>query len=475
MRTLNTIEKALALNLDPLKYGTIAEIGAGQEVARLFFGAGAAAGTVAKTISAYDMQFSDAIYGLAPGGRYVARPRLESMLETEFRLVEERIRDSRPKESTFFAFADTVATQGYKKRSECHGWLGVRFQHSPSAAPDDIILHVRLLDATAFEQQQAVGILGVNLIYGAYFLAGDTPGLVRSLIDNIEDGRVEVDMIDFGGPIFDQVDKRLVALEMVQGGLSAAAMISPAGDSLLPADAFYKKHVLAMRGTFRLVLKTHLDMFDCGRRRFFGESDVDEADIVALAEIPLSDAMAYGQIDSNDILARIEQLNMLGFTVLLSSYRRFFELRQYINRYSRRKVRVVTSLADVLEIYSESTYTDLKGSILEALGKLFTEDTKLYVYPRLGPDDEIITLESLAVPEEVIHLFAHFRERELVVPLIDYAEDCLAFELSAVLQALQNGGNDWKAAVPPEVHQVIINRDLARSFVADPRQNTRSP
>lgn len=484
MRVLNTVEKALALNLDPLKYGTIAEIGAGQEVARNFFEAGAAGGTVAKTISAYDMQFSDAIYGASPDGRYVARARLESMLEREFRLVVERIKDSRPKESTFFAFADTVATQGYKTRSECHGWLGVRFQHQPRSAPDEVILHVRLLDDTALEQQQVMGILGVNLIYGAYFLNQDTQALVKSFTDNIEDGRVEVDMIDVKGPVFNKVDKRLMALDLVRGGLSTAAMISPSGDVLLPADTFYKKHVLAMRGPFSLVLKSHLDMFDCGHRQFIEEPEFDQADVVRLAEIPLADVIdanaesgpeneadqdgddndpaAMAAIDHNDILARIEQLCALGFTVMLSGHRRYFELRQYIARYSRGRVRIIAEPNDVKEIYKEDLYGDLKGDILEALGQLFAGETKLYVYPRPGGDGSVVSLDTLSVPPSVQHLFAHFQERDQITPLTGYSEECLGVELPAVLAAMGKGGDDWKRAVPPQVLQVIIKRDLAR-------------
>ncbi|MBT6095832.1 MAG: TonB-dependent receptor, partial [Rhodospirillaceae bacterium] len=263
-----TIEKALAINLDPTTYGTIVEIGAGQEVARWFFQAGAAAGTIAKTMSAYDMKFSDEIYGEAPDQRYVSRARLQRMLEREYELVISRIEEQRPDNSRFFAFANTVAAQGFKKRAECHGWLGVRLQSAPKAPPDDIIIHVRLLDETNLEQQEALGILGVNLIYGAFHHAETPEKLLVSLMDNLRWGRVEIDLVELNGPNLGAIDNRLMALELVKAGLTRAVLFDPNGNVVIPSDSLYKRRVLAMRGKFHIVEQSDIDLLSHARRRF---------------------------------------------------------------------------------------------------------------------------------------------------------------------------------------------------------------
>ena len=225
---ITTNRKALAINLDEPKYGTFAEIGAGQEVARHFFQAGGAAGTVAKSLSAYDMKFSDAFYGKS--ARYVSRERLELMLNREYDLLVQRLEELRGDRSSFFVFADTVAARSFKGTNECHGWMGVRFQTEPKGPPNEVILHVRMLDRENILQQQALGVIGVNLLYGTFYLAKDQDGFVRSLADGLGQGRIEVDMINFAGPLFADVDNRIMSLKLVEHALTNAVLFSPKGE-----------------------------------------------------------------------------------------------------------------------------------------------------------------------------------------------------------------------------------------------------
>jgi hypothetical protein len=413
----STIEKALALNLDPLKYGTIVEIGAGQEVARWFFQAGAAAGTVAKTMSAYDMQFSDQIYGAAADGRYVSRGRLERMLEREFELVVERIEEHRPDDSRFFAFADTVTAQSFNKRAECHGWLGIRWQRSPKAEPDNIILHVRMLDETNLDQQEALGILGVNLIYGAYMLSDQPAELLRSLTDNLRWGRLEIDLVEFNGPSFENTDNRLMALELVKASLTRAVLFDPDGHVVIPAEEFYKKRVLVMRGEFQDVAQSDVDRFAHAKGLF--DDLVAGGAILSLAELTMAQ-LDHGQsVDTVDFLARVERLSAAGYYVLISEYFRYFRLRQYLARYSREPVALVTDLKGLGEIFHEEYYDGISGGILEGLGQTFPENTHAYVYPDHAGDPPV-DLEQAHIRPEVRPLVDFLAERGQIIPVKDY-------------------------------------------------------
>ncbi len=434
-----TLQKALSINLDPLKYGTIVEIGAGQEVARWFFQAGAAAGTVAKTMSAYDMTVSDEIYGATPGGRYVSRDRLERMLEREYDLVLSRIRDRRPEDSTFFAFADTVAAQGFRKRDECHGWLGIRFQSTPGAAPDQIVLHVRLLDDTNLEQQEALGILGVNLIHGAYHLRNAPERLLRGLTDNLKWGRVEIDLVEFSGPALGRLDNRLMALELVKASLARAVLFDDAGRVQIPADAFYKRSVVGLRGNFRPVSDAQVAMYANARERFAARDDVEAGRIVGIAEMTMAelvppDAAAaltrdtddeddtpeagraserarVGEIDTADFLARVDMLTGRGFHVLISEFFRHFRVRQFLSRYTSEPVAFATDVDNFADILRPEFYDGLDGGIMEGLGKLFPPHTAFYVYPgRTGT-----AFDDMEVADEVRPLLAYLMGRGQVV------------------------------------------------------------
>src|SRR5205809_1701160 len=351
---VGTNKKAFQINLDAKKYGTFAEIGAGQEVARRFFHVGGASGTVAKTMSAYDMTFSDAIYGAAD--RYVSRVRLQTMLEHEYALLVERLDGKFGAEKTFFVFADTIAARSFKERNESHGWLGVRFQSQSRGQPSQIIVHVRLLDEANVEQQEALGIIGVNLLHGAFYCR-QPEKLISSLQENLPSGRIEVDMIKFSGPLFQNVDNRLMSLQLVSQGLTDAVMFKADGETVQPAEVFYKKAILVDRGSFRPVTYATNDMLDGARRVFLAQSGCSEDDLIVLMEMTLEHLLAGGQLDHADFLARVDILGALGRTVLISRFGEYYRLTGYLFRYTNKPIRLVMCVPSLIQIFIEKYYT----------------------------------------------------------------------------------------------------------------------
>src|SRR3989454_4952825 len=402
---IGTDEKALRINLDPAKYGTFAEIGAGQEVARRFFRIGAAAGTVAKTMSAYDMTFSDAIYG--PAHRYVSRVRLQTMLDHEYNLLIERLDAKFGAEKTFFVFADTVAARSFKQHSESHGWLGVRFQSEPRGEPNQIIIHVRLLDEANVEQQEALGVIGVNLLYGAFYHQ-QPEKLISSLQENLAPERIEVDMIKFSGLAFQKVDNRLMSLQLVSQGLTNAVMFRADGETVQPAEVFYRKAILVERGSFRPVTFATNDMLDGARRQFLKESGYAEKDLVVLMEMTLENLLSEGQLDHADFLARVDILGALGRTVLGSRFGEYYRLAAYLSRYTNQKIGLVMGVPSLIEIFDERYYLNLEGGILEALGRMFKSGLKLYVYPIIDEKTgKITTATQVEVAPNLRSLFQY--------------------------------------------------------------------
>src|SRR5476649_2885843 len=384
METLNTMtstphEKAVRINLDQRFYGTFAEIGAGQEVARWFFRVGGASGTLAKTISAYDMAFSDAIYG--KGERYVSKPRLHNMLDYEFKLLIERLGEKRGAQTSFFVFSDTVSARNYLGTNECHGWMGIKFQLQPEAAPSEIVIHVNMLDKENLQQQEALGTIGVNLAYGAFYLHSQPEKLIASLLDGLSTSRIEVDMIKFLGPYFSNVDNRLMALQLVEKGLSNAALIGLGGEVLQPSEVLHKKPILIERGSFRPVTYVNLDMLDGARERFLKDASSDEEGIAELMEITMSNLLTTGAIDHRDFLARADTINAVGKMVLISNFAEYYKLGAYLQRYTKSRVGIVLGIPNLKELFDEKYYELLEGGILESFGRLFKNDLKLYIYP----------------------------------------------------------------------------------------------
>jgi hypothetical protein len=455
---LGTDKKALQINLDASKYGTFAEIGAGQEVARRFFYVGGASGTVAKTMSAYDMTFSDAIYG--PTQRYVSRVRLQTMLDHEYGLLLERLDAKFGTEKAFFVFADTVAARSFKQHSESHGWLGVRFQSQPRAQPSQIIIHVRLLDEANAEQQEALGVIGVNLLYGAFY-HHQPEKLISSLPENLAPGRIGVDMIKFSGPLFERVDNRLMSLQLVSQGLTDAVMFKADGETVQPAEIFYKKAILVERGSFRPVTNATNDMLDGARRVFLSQSGCSEKELVVLMEMTLENLLAEGQLDHADFLARVDILGALGRTVLISKFGEYYRLAGYLFRYTNKSIGLVMGVPSLIEIFDEKYYVNLEGGILEALGRMFKGGLKLYVYPMIDEaSGKIITATQVKVALNLRYLYRYLIDNEYVQEITDYHPEYLRIHPSDALARLQSGDSRWERMVPPEVVHIIKKREF---------------
>jgi len=453
-----TDERALQVNLDSTKYGTFAEIGAGQEVARRFFRVGGAAGTIAKTMSAYDMTFSDAIYG--PADRYVSRVRLQTMLDHEYNLLVERLDRKFGAEKTFFVFADTVAARSFKHRSESHGWLGIRFQSEPRGQPSQIIIHARLLDVTHVDQQEALGVIGVNLLYGAFYHR-QPEKLIASLQENLALGRVEVDMIKFSGPVFQYVDNRLMSLQLVSQGLTDAVMFKAYGDTVQPAEVFYKRAILVERGNFRPVTYATNDMLDGARRVFLKHCDCSDEDVIVLMEMTLENLLADGQVDHADFLARVDILGALGRTVLISRFREYYRLAAYLFRYTNRAIGLVMGVPSLIEILNEKYYTNLEGGILEALGRMFKGGLKLYVYPMIDQaTGKIVTATQIDVAPNLRSLFQYLIDNQYIQEITDYQPEYLRIHPPDVLAKLRSMDSRWEQMVPPEVAHIIKQREF---------------
>jgi hypothetical protein len=455
---IGTDRKALQINLDSAKYGTFAEIGAGQEVARRFFRVGGAAGTIAKTMSAYDMTFSDAIYG--PADRYVSRIRLQTMLDHEYNLLIERLGGKFGAEKTFFVFADTVAARSFKQRSESHGWLGVRFQSEPRMQPSQIIIHVRLLDQTNVKQQEALGVIGMNLLYGAFYHR-QPEKLISSLHENLPLGRIEVDLIKFSGPVFQNVDNRLMSLQLVSQGLTNAVMFKADGETVQPAEIFYKRAILVERGSFRPVTYATNDMLDGAGRVFLKHCDCSEDEVVVLMEMTLENLLADGQVDHADFLARVDILRALGRTVLISKFGEYYRLAAYLFRYTNRAIGLVMGVPSLIEIFNEKYYTNLEGGILEALGRMFKGGLKLYVYPMVDEaSGKLVTATQIEIARNLRSLFQYLIDNQCVQEITDYHPEYLRIYPPDVLARLQSGDSSWERMVPPEVVQIIKKHEF---------------
>ena len=457
---LSTMQKALAINLDDRKYGTLVEIGAGQEVSRFFFQAGGAAGTIAKTMSAYDMTVSDSIYGEEESGRYVCRSRVDKMLEREYPLLVDRVSEGRSKTSQYFAFANTVAAKGYKSKKACHGWLGVMLQLYPGAEPSKIILHINMLDNSNRQQQSAVGILGINLLHAAFNKFDEPEALLRELMDDLQ-GRIEIDYAHFEGPYFEDIDDRYIALYLVKAELASAAILSPENEVLLPSEALYKKNILVARGSFKPVTKVNVDMEKCAKEEFLKEKGVNEKNCVYLAEMTMADYMNEGEIDVKDFLNRADLLTNLGYTVIISNYMRFFTLRAFLSSLSKKKLGIVLSVPNIIDIFNEQFYEGMEGGILESFGKLFASGTRIYVYPRVDINTgEVVTSETLKVPEHLKHLYLYLLENRYIVPLSGADPAVMGIHSQKVLQDIQHGDGDWKEMVPESAYEAIVSKRL---------------
>jgi hypothetical protein len=450
---LDTNQKAQRINLDAKRYGTFAEIGAGQEVVRWFFRAGGAAGTVAKTISAYDMAVSDAIYG--PTDYYVSRQRLRAMLDYEYDLLLERLDKTRGGKAAFFVFANTVAT----RREAGRGWVGIRFQAESGSDPSEIILHVRMLDKESVRQQEALGVIGVNLMHGAFYLYEDPTRLIRSLLDDLTWERVEVDMIRFSGPAFAHVDNRLMALALVEEDLTEAAMFTAKGEAVQWSEVLHQKPVLVQRGSFKPLTKSTLDLLERALEQFMQEPELKGEKPVVLMEMTLRQLTQGDRIDEEDFLNRADMLSALGRTVLLSNFRRIHRLAAYLSRYTQRPIGMAMGASKLAEIFNEKFYNESEGGLLGGLGQLFKNPGRLYICPHLDlASGHKLTVENFAPPPPLRHLCAHLVENRYIQPLRKFNADLLPIRSQDVLTKIAAGDASWEELVPPMIAE-IIKRD----------------
>ncbi|MGZ3872364.1 MAG: TonB-dependent receptor [Mucilaginibacter sp.] len=461
---IGTKQKALAINLNPPIYGSFAEIGAGQDVAANFFKAGASSGTIAKTMSAYDMTFSDAIYGVQQVRRYVSENRLMTMLDHEYGLLIERLAVQRGDSTTFFAFSDTISTVNYHKTNDGHGWMGVRFQLEPNGVFNDVVLHVKLLDNDPNMQQQAVGTLGVNLIYACFYYHENPPVFLLSLMDDLTRDRIQIDMIRFEGPNFKKVDNRLMSLHLVKYGFSDAAVFGPDGKNQQPSEVLYKKHIVVIRGRFRPIINVHLDMLRTGVKQFKQEPDVDKTNVMVVAELTLQalkerDTDLNADIDEKDFLDRVDVLCSFGQTVLISNFHEYYKLVAYLSKITSLKMGMVLGYPNLEYIFAEEHYRDLQGGILESFATLFSRKVKLFIYPTLR-DGTIWNCLKFNPPPHLIDLYRYLIANNKIEDIRHYNENNLNVETDSVLQLIKRGEAGWEEYVPAEVAAMIKDRCL---------------
>lgn len=456
---LETEQKALEINLDPSIYGTFAEIGAGQEVARYFFQVGAAAGTIAKTMSAYDKVYSDKIYGIEASGRYICESRLYKMLDHEYDLIIDRLQHDRM-DTNFFVFADTVSAINYQRTIKGNGWLGIRFRLKPDGEPNDLVIHAKMLDNDNQLQQQAIGILGVNLIYACYRYNDDPEVMLQSLLDSLQ-GRITIDMVRLTGPDFEEVDNRLLSLKLVQHGLSEIAMFGPDGKNVHASEFLYKKNVMVVRGSFRPATLVNWDMIQKSYEQFRREDAVDPKRTFLLTEITWDNLNSTGDFDEKDFLDRAEILNALGQTVVISNCEQHQKLIEYLADYKVQKLGLSIGVRPLLELVNTKYYENRDGRLLAAFGEMFTRDVRLYVYPAMQEGSaELMTAQNMPMPEGVKFLYRHLLDSGQIVDIENFNPDILHIFSKEVLRMIQADEGGWENMVPKKVAKLIKDKCL---------------
>lgn len=450
-----TTGKALQINLDLEKYGAFAEIGAGQEVARFFFQAGRASQTIAKTISAYDMIYSDEIYGKEKNGRYVCESRLNKMLEKESALLIKRLDTHRGDKTTFFAYANTVAT-GSAETPRTHGWMGVRFQKKPKGPFNDIILHVRMQDKHRLHQQEALGVLGVNLIYSAFYSTekktATSESFLNQLIDGLKKSQIVIDVIKVVGPDLEHFDNRKLNLELVKMGLAETVLFSPNQEVLNISDTVWNKGLLIQRGFYRPITNTHVDVLNKGLEQLKTEMKLlklKSTDIIPILEI----TSEFG-IQIDDFINRIEIISSMGFHLMVSNFKYFYELKNFFRRFTSAPLVIVLSARHLQELFEKSHYKNLEGGIFEALGKLLDDQSKLYIYPH-KTDLMCLTTKSFFPPKDVIQLYRHFVENMQIVDISGCDNTDNYYHSSDVKKMIESKNKQWEKLVPENVKVYI--------------------
>jgi len=456
---LSTKDKALRINLNQNIYGTFSEIGAGQEVARHFFRAGGASGTIAKTMSAYDKGFSDAIYGVENDLRYVTQSRLTKMLNHEISLLESRVDRAVHTEKMFFSFANTVATIDFAKKYKGHGWMGIKFQTESNSEYSEIKLHVRFHLPEAKAQQEILGLMGVNLIYGAYYKHNKPRSLIKYLYDHIDPTTIEIDTINFSGPLFKDVDNRLLSLELIKNGMTQAVMFGPDGKNILPAAELYKKNILTIRGSFRPVTKVNEDMYEKSLKIIKKDKGFTDKNTISIFEITLSNLTSQGKLDEQDFLDRAKLLCSMGKTVMITNFQEYYKLSEYFSKYTDKKVFLTMGVDNLIKVFDENYYTDLEGGILEAFSKLFTKNITILLYPMLQKN-KIIDSSNLVVSRSMKNLYKYFVKNLRILDISDYNRTYLSIFSWDVLKKIQSNQKGWESSLPDNVSDLIKEKKL---------------
>ncbi len=460
--TWDSNRKALFINLDQSIYGSFAEIGGGQEVARCFFQSGGASGTVARTISAYDMAFSDHLYGKTNARRYVSEQRLMQMLDNEYNSLVQLLKKQRGESTRFFAFANSVATLNFRKDNEAHGWLGVRFQLKPGSEPNDVVIHVRLLENDSLHQQQTLGILGVNLIYACYYNYQYPNSFLKSLLEGLSGDRIEIDMIRMNGPQLNYVDNRLLAVQLVKNGMTSVTMFDRHGKVQQPSDMLYKKNLMVLRGSFRPITYAGFDMLKCGFSLFKEDVGYNKGDknTLILCEMTLNNLEEEGRFDERDFLDRVDILCGMGQHVMISNFREFFKLARWFRRFNIHNIRMIIGAPTLRNVLDTKYYESLKGGILEAFGQLFPSNLRLYVYPGMDSSGHILKTSDIPVDPSITHLVEHLWHNRCIMDIPEYRKDFLPFHSHVVLQKIKQGDNEWEKMVPRYVSAFIKSKKL---------------
>ena len=458
-QVLDTDQKALEINLDNRLYGTFAEIGAGQEVARIFFKVGAAAMTIAKTMSAYDKTFSDRIYGTEESGRYVCESRLYKMLDHEYHLLDSRLRSERPA-NLFFVFADTIAAINYHQTVKGHGWLGVRFQLDPHQAPNDLVVHVKMLDNDSQLQQSAIGILGVNMIYACFNHFEDHKALIESLHDGIRD-RTIIDLIRLSGPDFTNIDNRLVCLDMVRLGLTDVAMFDQLGQCIHASEFLYKKSLMVVRGHFRPLTLVSEDVFKASFQQFKEDPEVHPDQAELMAELTLDYLSWNGALDEKDFLDRADMLCASHHKVIVSNCSNHIGLIHYLEDFKIPHLGLVIGVRELSQLITEKYYKHVNGMLLAEFGQLFMRNLKVYAYPSLSDDlEELITLENLLIPSGIGFLVKFLIENRFIVQIQEFDREMLSIIPNDIFRMIQTGEDGWEPYVPQDLIKTIKQKGL---------------
>lgn len=456
---MGTAQKALKINLDESIYGTFAEIGAGQEVAGNFFKAGGSSGTIAKSISAYDMTFSDSIYGKEKTGRYVCESRLKKMLDYEYDLLLERLKDKRP-EAKFFAFANTVSARNYHGTNEAHGWLGVSFRHEKEASASELILHVRMHDNQNLLQQKALGILGVNMLYASFFKRSSVEEFIDHLMDNLTKDRIEINMIKANGEAFKHLDERLLNLQLVKSNITDAVLFDTDGKVELASDIMYKKNILVTRGSFRPPTKVSLDILKTGLESFSSDLACESSEIIPICEITLANLKEDGEITSEDFLARVDLLASIKQRVLISNFPQYYKLSAFFSKFKAKNIGIVLGTYNFGQIFNED-YTNIEGGLLAAFGNLFRENVRVYLYPYKEDDaTPLVNSKNLPLPNNYGHFYQHILSTGKIKDIDGYDASILHIYSRKILKMIISGERGWEEFVPKEIAKTINDKCL---------------